>query len=98
MPKLTIDPALLNDPLATDPRLLDPSFKAALAILSLRKQAERGEVATPIIPIAWTPLPGRDGYPSPQQQGYESQADILFFGGSAGGGKLAPLYTKVLTP
>ena len=34
-----------------------------------------------IRPINWTPLPG------PQTQGYESPADILFFGGQAGGGK-----------
>ena len=34
-----------------------------------------------IIPIEWTPLPG------PQTQGYDSQADILYFGGAAGGGK-----------
>jgi hypothetical protein len=40
-----------------------------------------------IHPIDWHPLPGRDGQISPQQVGYDSLADILFFGGSAGGGK-----------
>ena len=87
MPKLMIDPALLNSPLAADPRLLRPDIKAALAIMALRAKRERAEVATPIVPIEWHPLPGRDGLPSPQQLGYDSPADILFFGGAGGGGK-----------
>ena len=52
-----------------------------------RQHRERVEVAPPIVPIDWRPLPGRDGHPSPQQQGYDSPADILFFGGAGGGGK-----------
>ena len=55
---------------------------------AIRRQRGQAEVATPIVPIDWHPLDGRDGHPSPQQQGYESPADILFFGGSAGGGKV----------
>jgi hypothetical protein len=82
-----IDVARLSDPIAADPRLLRPDIKAALAILALRAKHERAEVAPPIVPIEWTPLPGRDGFPSPQQQGYSSPADILFFGGAGGGGK-----------
>lgn len=34
-----------------------------------------------LIPSRWQPLPG------PQQEAYLSEADILFFGGAAGGGK-----------
>lgn len=78
---------LLTDPLANDPRLLRPDIKAALAIMALRAKRERAEVATPLVPIDWQPLPGPDGIPSPQLQGYGNPADILFFGGAAGGGK-----------
>ena len=51
----------------------------------------------PIVPIDWHPLPGRDGHTSPQQQGYDSPADILFFGGAAGGGKSWLLLGLALT-
>lgn len=37
--------------------------------------------------LLWQPLPDRDGLPSPQRLAYESQADILGYGGGAGGGK-----------
>jgi hypothetical protein len=40
----------------------------------------------------WRPLPG------PQRMAYESTADIVGYGGAAGGGKLQPLDAKVLTP
>jgi Terminase large subunit, T4likevirus-type, N-terminal len=49
------------------------------------------EVVPPIRPIPWTPLPG------PQTQGYESPADILFFGGAGGGGKSFLLLGLALT-
>src|SRR5579885_3369930 len=35
----------------------------------------------------WTPLPDKDGRPSPQRLAYESPADVLGFGGAGGGGK-----------
>ena len=86
-----IDVERLNSPLAHDLRLLRPDVKAALAIMALRAQRELGEVAIPIVPIDWTPLPG------PQTQGYESPADILFFGGAAGGSKTWLLLGLALT-
>jgi len=45
-------------------------------------EAAEAEPETPTAPARlWTPFPG------PQTDAYESQADVLFFGGSAGGGK-----------
>jgi hypothetical protein len=38
-------------------------------------------IASPLGPQKWTPLPG------PQTEAYYSPADILFYGGAAGGGK-----------
>src|SRR5262245_57976971 len=81
MPKLVLDPALLDDPLASDPRLDDPAIRAALACFPRVTKRTPIARAEPIIPLNWTPLPG------PQTQGYDSPADILFFGGQAGGGK-----------
>jgi hypothetical protein len=82
-----IDATRLEDPLLDDARLLRPEIKAALAIMRLRGKRDHLSAAPPIVPVAWGPLPGRDEIPSPQQQGYDSPADILFFGGAAGGGK-----------
>lgn len=44
------------------------------------EQRQSGALAQPDVPV-WTPLPG------PQTLAYECQADELFFGGAAGGGK-----------
>jgi len=41
----------------------------------------------PVAGVAWTPYPDRDGQPSPQRMAAESQADVLGYGGAAGGGK-----------
>ncbi|HXH11168.1 MAG TPA: terminase [Alphaproteobacteria bacterium] len=49
--------------------------------LLLKRQRSRAVPVAPIRSLPWTPLPG------PQTQGYESPADILYFGGAAGGGK-----------
>jgi hypothetical protein len=35
----------------------------------------------------WTPFPDKAGQPSPQRLAYESQADVVGYGGAAGGGK-----------
>lgn len=40
----------------------------------------------------WRPLPG------PQTAAYESEADIIGYGGAAGGGKLQSVHSRVLTP
>jgi hypothetical protein len=64
-----------------------------LAKVSKLAPAERAELvnllsaSTP----AWVPQPG------PQRMAYESQADILFYGGSAGGGKSSLLLGLALT-
>jgi hypothetical protein len=42
--------------------------------------------------LCWVPNPG------PQTLAYESEADELFYGGQAGGGKLQSMDSKVLTP
>jgi hypothetical protein len=49
-------------------------------------------------PPLWEPLPDRpDGTPSPQRAAYESAADVLGFGGSAGGSKSDLLLGLALT-
>lgn len=45
----------------------------------------------------WMPNPGRDGRPNPQQLAIESEADELFYGGAAGGGKTDLLVGLALT-
>lgn len=49
---------------------------AALAAFELELRARR-----------WKPWPDKDGIPHPQRLAVETLADILFYGGSAGGGK-----------
>jgi hypothetical protein len=39
----------------------------------------------------WEPNPDRDGIPNPQRLAYESEADVLGFGGGAGSGKTSLL-------
>ena len=42
---------------------------------------ERAQIDRLLAPVIWQPLPG------PQMEAYYSPADVLFYGGSAGGGK-----------
>lgn len=42
---------------------------------------------TTLSTVRWKPIPDKDGRPSPQRLAYECQADELFYGGGAGGGK-----------
>ncbi len=51
-----------------------------MALLSDDEREEMDELLYAATPI-WVPLPG------PQTLAYESDADILYYGGSAGGGK-----------
>lgn len=77
--------------LLDDQRLLDPRFQLALMVLQAKladTPSAHPVTPPPITPISWTPLPPREGqHDSPQALGYDSQADILYFGGQAGGGK-----------
>jgi hypothetical protein len=52
--------------------------------------AQVGKILSETTPV-WVPLPG------PQTEAMKSQADVLFFGGSAGGGKTALLVGLALT-
>lgn len=58
--------------------------------LTAEERAELDELLTAGLP-QWVPQPG------PQQMAYESKADILFYGGSAGGGKTDLLLGLCLT-
>lgn len=62
--------------------------RPAYSKLQLQAQAEleRRRRAGGLIPI-WQPNPDRDGLPNPQRLALESEADILGYGGAAGGGK-----------
>ena len=46
---------------------------------------------------AWVPLASDDGEPHPQEMAYRSQADELYYGGAAGGGKTDLLAGLALT-
>lgn len=58
--------------------------------LTAEERLELDELLTAGLPI-WVPQPG------PQQMAYESEADILFYGGAAGGGKTDLLLGLCLT-
>lgn len=61
-------------------RALDPVGRAEL--LNMLTPKERAELDSLLVmPRRWEPLPG------PQTLAYESEADILLYGGAAGGGK-----------
>jgi hypothetical protein len=60
-------------------------------LLPYMTEEEKKEVDKLIAGYVWLPLPG------PQMQAYESPANILFYGGSAGGGKTDLLIGLALT-
>lgn len=63
---------------------LSPQAYRSAVLEKYRRQAQQNKKAdTPL----WQPNPDRDGVPNPQRLALESQADILGYGGSAGGGK-----------
>lgn len=61
------------------------------------RRAEMDRLLAGITPPLWTPFPDRDGKPSPQRQAYDSPADVLGYGGSAGGGKSSLLLGLAVT-
>ena len=63
---------------------------ADIGKLTPKEKAELDELLTAGLPI-WVPQEG------PQRMAYESQADILFYGGAAGGGKTDLLLGLCLT-
>lgn len=67
---------------------LDISEQATKAILSEAMKSLRSEEEAQTL---WTPLPG------PQTDAYDSEADEVFYGGSAGGGKTDLLLGLALT-
>ena len=50
-------------------------------------------IAADVESVVWRPLPG-----GPQEMAYNSVADVIGFGGAAGGGKGAALDTLLATP
>ena len=64
------------------------------ALLDYLTEAERAELDTLLAtdPVPWRPLAD-----SPQQTAFDSQADIIGFGGAAGGGKTDLACGKALT-
>ena len=66
------------------------SIKDIMKYLSPEQQAEINHLLVTVLPI-WTPLPG------PQTEAYLCEADELFYGGSAGGGKSDLLLGLALT-
>lgn len=63
----------------------------AIERMSAEEKAELDEILLSGEKEIWVPQPG------PQTMAYESQADILFYGGAAGGGKSALLMGLALT-
>ena len=57
------------------------------ARLILAEAKRRGLVVETNEPPLWQPFPDKNGIPHPQRLAYESKADILGYGGQAGGGK-----------
>jgi hypothetical protein len=57
----------------------------------LKEQVQKGSQ------FKWKPIPDKDGRPSPQRLAYESTADVIGYGGAAGGGKSDLLLGLALT-
>lgn len=55
--------------------------------LTAPERAEMNILLAPEEPPLWSPMPDKDGRKSPQREAYESAADVLGYGGAAGGGK-----------
>ena len=68
-----------------------PQLQAAA---ELERRRRSGQLTLSAI---WQPNPDRDGLPNPQRLALESKADILGYGGSAGGGKSNLLLGNALT-
>jgi hypothetical protein len=67
--------------------LTDPDQAGALYdALTPAQRMEIQQMLTETQPV-WVPLADKDGHPSPQRLAAESLADILLYGGAAGGGK-----------
>jgi hypothetical protein len=58
-------------------------------LLALGREARRR--------LVWRPIPDRDGVQHPQRMAYESVADIIGYGGAAGGGKTDLACGKAIT-
>lgn len=68
-----------------------PDLNEIEQLLPYMTEQERGEIAKFLDAYTWLPIPG------PQMDAYYSKADILFYGGSAGGGKTDLLLGLALT-
>jgi hypothetical protein len=66
-------------------------LKGLLGYASAGERAELAEIARRLTP-AWVPM-----FRGPQKQAYESEADVLFYGGAAGGGKTDLVIGAALT-
>lgn len=65
---------------------------AALSQATPEQIAQIDKLIAPELAQPWLPVPG------PQTEAYTSEADVLLYGGSAGGGKALALDTPVPTP
>jgi hypothetical protein len=81
----------LDAPAATSRVTSLTDLERILAELSPKQLAEIDELLAPELSAPWIPNPG------PQTQAYESNADILLYGGAAGGGKTDLLLGLALT-
>lgn len=66
-------------------------FEAMIAAMGPEEKAELDKLLEPELSKPWLPVPG------PQSDAYYSKADILLFGGSAGGGKSSLLVGTAMT-
>lgn len=82
-----------------DPSLVADLMRRAEDLLSGPELEELDRQLQAMRPL-WRPFvnPEDPTTPTPQRQAYESPADVLLYGGSAGGGKGQPLDAGVLTP